>query len=379
MNNPFARRRRPRRWCSGWESGRPRWTRCRTRSRRWTRRPRRRRSGGAESLADAFRTASRTALQGVVYVQVETAPAGRGPAAARPVPRHPVRGLLRRAARRRRRRSARRWRAAPASSSAEDGYILTNNHVVENASRVTVQAHRQAGVRGGGRGPRPEHRRRGAEGRREGAPHGAPRAGARRSRSGTGCWPSATRCRSARRSRPGIVSAKGKSIGIMQRNEEAAAPLEHFIQTDAAINPGNSGGPLVNLRGEVIGINTAIASHHRDLLRLRLRRADRAREAGGGRPDPLRCGAPPEARRADQGRADRPTWTSSDSRGAGRGGGGEPEGPAKDAGIRARRRDRGRGRGPGEGHRRPDGEDRAAAARRAGERWTSSATATTSA
>ena len=58
----------------------------------------------------------------------------------------------------------------------------------------------------------------------------------------------------------GIVSAKGKSIGIMQRNDEASAPLEHFIQTDAAINPGNSGGPLVNLRGEVIGMNSAIAS-----------------------------------------------------------------------------------------------------------------------
>jgi S1-C subfamily serine protease len=51
----------------------------------------------------------------------------------------------------------------------------------------------------------------------------------------------------------GVVSATGRSdVGI--------ATYENFIQTDASINPGNSGGPLVNLRGEVIGINTAIVA-----------------------------------------------------------------------------------------------------------------------
>ena len=54
----------------------------------------------------------------------------------------------------------------------------------------------------------------------------------------------------------GIVSAKGRSLAP----REMGRNFEDFIQTDAAINPGNSGGPLFNLRGEVVGVNTAIAS-----------------------------------------------------------------------------------------------------------------------
>ncbi|MCC6288703.1 MAG: trypsin-like peptidase domain-containing protein [Chitinophagaceae bacterium] len=55
----------------------------------------------------------------------------------------------------------------------------------------------------------------------------------------------------------GIISAKSRNIGI---NRQGKAPIEAFIQTDAAVNPGSSGGALVNTNGELIGINAAIAS-----------------------------------------------------------------------------------------------------------------------
>jgi Do/DeqQ family serine protease len=60
----------------------------------------------------------------------------------------------------------------------------------------------------------------------------------------------------------GIISAKGRNIGIRETDaEKGLFPIESFLQTDAAVNPGNSGGALVNAKGELVGINSAIASN----------------------------------------------------------------------------------------------------------------------
>lgn len=56
----------------------------------------------------------------------------------------------------------------------------------------------------------------------------------------------------------GIISAKGRTLGLNARKSQT--PIEYFLQTDAAVNQGNSGGALVNTNGELVGINSAIAS-----------------------------------------------------------------------------------------------------------------------
>jgi serine protease Do len=139
-----------------------------------------------------------------------------------------------------------------------DGYILTNNHVVQGADRVIVRLYdnREFTAKTVGTDPSTDV-----------AVIKIPTTGLPTVRMGDadstkiGNWVLAignplgeafTFTVTA-----GIVSAKGRLLAGLNQSRYA---IQDFIQTDAAINPGNSGGPLVNVRGEVIGINSAIAS-----------------------------------------------------------------------------------------------------------------------
>jgi serine protease Do len=141
-----------------------------------------------------------------------------------------------------------------------DGYILTNNHVVEDADRVTVRFAdgRTMDAEVVGRDPNSDIAviKVDAKGLTP-LPLGDSDA------ADVGDWVVATgfplSLGTSATVTAGIISAKGRSLGILQSTVGQVA-LEHYIQTDAAINPGNSGGPLVDLNGDVIGVNSAIAS-----------------------------------------------------------------------------------------------------------------------
>ena len=139
----------------------------------------------------------------------------------------------------------------------QDGYILTNNHVVANADRVTVTMldNRTFEAKVVGRDPTTDVAVIKVDARNLPTVTLGDDAKTR-----IGQWVVAI-------GNPlgleftvtaGIVSAKGRSQLALPNVQRYS--IQDFIQTDAAINPGNSGGPLVNIRGEVIGINSAIAS-----------------------------------------------------------------------------------------------------------------------
>ena len=135
----------------------------------------------------------------------------------------------------------------------QKGLVLTNNHVVENADKITVKFSddREFSGKVVGRDPKTDIavvQISNGKGNFPVAPLGDSSA------LQVGEWVVAMGSPFGLDNTltAGVVSAKGRRIG--------AGPYDNFIQTDASINPGNSGGPLVNLRGEVVGINTAIFS-----------------------------------------------------------------------------------------------------------------------
>jgi serine protease Do len=134
------------------------------------------------------------------------------------------------------------------------GYILTNHHVVDKADRIRVKFHEdpteyEAKVVG------TDEQTDLAVIRVEGKHDLAPAKIGNSDAVQVGDWVLAigSPLSFEETVTAGIISAKGRDI-------DAVKQFQHFLQTDAAINPGNSGGPLINMAGEVIGINTAIAS-----------------------------------------------------------------------------------------------------------------------
>ncbi|REA59317.1 serine protease [Dyadobacter luteus] len=153
---------------------------------------------------------------------------------------------------------------------SSDGYIVTNNHVVEGAQEVEVTLHNKGKFRAKIIGTDPSTDIAVIKIESKNLP--AITLGSSDAVK-VGEWVVAVGNPFNLESTvtAGIISAKGRGLGIIGQSSRrngvtpAAAtagdtPLESFIQTDAVVNPGNSGGALVNLKGELIGINTAIAS-----------------------------------------------------------------------------------------------------------------------
>jgi len=133
-----------------------------------------------------------------------------------------------------------------------EGYIVTNNHVVEGADEIKVRLanEKEFDAKIVGRDPNTDL----ALIQIKGASNLTPLQLGDSDKLTVGSWVIAVGSPFGLEQTvtAGIVSAKGRVIG--------SGPYDDFIQTDASINPGNSGGPLLNMNGEVVGINTAIVA-----------------------------------------------------------------------------------------------------------------------
>jgi serine protease Do len=134
----------------------------------------------------------------------------------------------------------------------KEGFIVTNNHVVEGADQIKVRLSNEKEYEATvvGRDPKTDLALIKIEGAKDLVPLPVGDSDAQE----VGTWVVAIGSPFGLEQTvtAGIVSAKGRIIG--------SGPYDDFVQTDASINPGNSGGPLINMNGEVIGINTAIVA-----------------------------------------------------------------------------------------------------------------------
>jgi Do/DeqQ family serine protease len=158
--------------------------------------------------------------------------------------------------------SAKRYRSAPPQFGSGvilsvDGYVLTNNHVIDRASslRVTLSDNTEYNARIVGQDPETDIAliRLVTAGRLR-DDQVAPVGDSDALRVGEWVVAVGNPFGFQRTVSVGVVSAKGR---LLEEIEGGTPSFQDFIQTDASINPGNSGGPLANLRGEVVGVNTA--------------------------------------------------------------------------------------------------------------------------
>ncbi|MGX8712254.1 MAG: S1C family serine protease [bacterium] len=140
-----------------------------------------------------------------------------------------------------------------------DGYILTNNHVVQDAERITVTLNdrRELPARLVGNDPATDLAVIKIEA--DGLTY-IPFGNSDLVRVGEPVLAIGNPFNLTSTVTSGIISAKARNMHIIDNPRSNESPLESFLQTDAAVNSGNSGGALVNSRGELIGIVTAIAS-----------------------------------------------------------------------------------------------------------------------
>jgi serine protease Do len=138
---------------------------------------------------------------------------------------------------------------------SSDGYIVTNNHVVDEAKEIAISLFNRRVYKAEIIGTDPSTDLALLKIKVSGLPV-ARLANSDEARVGDWVLAVGNPFNLASTVTAGIISAKARNIHILSDN----SAVESFIQTDAAVNPGNSGGALVNLKGELIGINTAIAT-----------------------------------------------------------------------------------------------------------------------